>query len=277
MSESIFDPKLLYLAMQKSGMDMTPKSAFVDQATMQGGGGGQPPAGGDPSQGGAAAGGAPPQDPAAAAGGAPPAPPAGGAAPPTDPMSQTLDPAAAGPGQDLATRIAALEAGGGGAGKPKGGGANEKAEQMMMMKQMVNMMSILFTHMNIPVPPQVMIPESASGIAAGSPQVQQVAQDAQAQQGGDQQQQGPGSVLGDVGGPPQPVSPMSSVLGGGGGVGGDPGKSAADQSLKFAGFSGIAVTPDMLNNLVREEMPSKNGSQKKPAGPDARRILGLRR
>jgi hypothetical protein len=260
MSESFFDDKIMHLAKKKAGLlHDTSKSAFIDAANMAGqaapgpGGdpsaqGGAPPAGGMPPGGDPAAQGAPPQGGDPAAGG-------------------SLDPAAASP---LEARLAALEqgaaAGGGAGGAKPGGGKNEKVEMMVALKQVSNMMCILFDHLKIPIPTQVMLPESVSGIPAGSPQVQQAAQ--QQAGGGDQQQGQVSSVLGGGGGGDaggiQPVTGMQAGVGSGG----------PQKSSSFAGFEGIAVTPQMLHSFSYDE-PSNNGAYRK-GPPDPRRILGLR-
>jgi hypothetical protein len=242
MADSIFEGDLLYLALQKVGIDQR-KKAFVDASSM---GGQAPPPGGDPSGGG---------------GGAPP--PAGGpaGAPAPDPTAQALDPAAAG-GNPLEARIAALEAGGGaaaGGAKPAGSSKGGKEDINVCIKQILNMLSILFDTMGIPVPTQAMVPDSAA--ATSQPAPAPAGGDPAAAGGG-----GPSSVLGGGGpggppAPPEPVAPMSSVLGAGGGGGG--------AAPKQAGYAGLAVNPSTLRSITSDQ---PNGHATKPS---ALRILGL--
>jgi hypothetical protein len=231
--DSLFEDDLLHLAKQAVNLQAA-KTAFVGA--------------GDPSQG--QAGGAPPQDPSAG-GAMPPDPSAGGGGgDPTapDPMEVRL--------QSLEQKLMASGGGGapGGAGGAGAGGKNQKAEDSMLLRQLVNMMAVLFARQGWEVPPQVMMPESVSGIPAGSPQVQQVVD--QTQQGAEGQQQGPGSVLGDTPGPPQSITPLSSVLGS---PQGDSGGAAAGgaKSGAYIGHSGIAVTAETLKLAGAPPKPKK--------------------
>jgi hypothetical protein len=254
--DSIFERDLLYLA--KQAVQLPEKTAFV--------GAGDPAAGGAPPQDPSAAGGAPPQDPSAAAGppgGGDPTGGAGGDPTAPDPMEVRL--------QSLEQKLMASGGGaGGGAAGGAGGGKNQKAEDSMLLRQLVNMMAVLFARQGWEVPPQVMMPESVSGIPAGSPQVQQVVD--QTQQGADGQQQGPESVLSGMAppGPPQSITPLSSVLGSPGG-GGDAG-SAGGKSGSYAGHPGIAVSAETLKLAGT---PSKPRREKKAAVNEPPDILDL--
>ena len=250
MSRSIFDDKIVTLARNRVGLN---KAAFVDSGSL---------AGQDPSAQAAAS--APPQG----GGTSPMSPPA--AMPPmgADPTAQALDPAGGGP-NPLEARIAALEAGNAGGAKPGGSKGGGKGEQEIVLKQILNMLSIMMDAFGIPVPTQAMVPDSVAATAA-DPQGQ-AAQGAP--QDASQGAAGPSSVLGQPPGPPQPVAPLTSVLGSpGAGAGSDAGaapKSAA--KVAAANWGGIAITPQMLHNASRPESGSSSRN-----GADARRILGLR-
>jgi hypothetical protein len=180
-------------------------------------------------------------------------------------MAQALDPAAGGP-NPLEARIAALEQGGAGGAKPGGGGGGKggKGEMELCIKQILNMLSILFDTMGIPVPTQAMVPDSAAATAQpGAPPA------------GDPAQQGPSSVLGGGGAaggapaPPDSVAPMTPLLGSpGGAAGGAP----PAPGPKSAAWDGIAVTPDMLHSL--SHIPTNGEGRRQP---DPKRILGLGR
>ncbi len=249
MSTSIFDEKILHLARNKVGVNF--KNAFVDANALGGQDGSAQAAASAPPQGGGAS-------PMAA----PAAMPAMGA----DPSAQALDPAAGGP-NPLEARIAALEAGGAGGAKPGGSKGGGKGEQELVLKQILNMMSILFDTLGIPVPTQAMVPDSVT--ATAQPQ-------AQPQAGGQDPSQGaagPSSVLGQPPGPPQPVAPLTSVLGSPGAAGGDPSAAPGPKSAAVkaaANWGGIAITPDMLRSVTQSESAPAKG------GVDARRLLGLR-
>lgn len=249
MNTSIFDEKILHLARNRVGIN---KSAFVDANAMGGQDGSAQAAASAPPQGGGAS-------PMAA----PAAMPAMGA----DPTAQSLDPAAGGP-NPLEARIAALEAGGAGGAKPGGGGkGGGKGEQELVLKQILNMMSILFDTLGIPVPTQAMVPDSVTATAQPQAQAQAAGQDPS------QGAAGPSSVLGQPPGPPQPVTPLTSVLGSPGAAGGGDASAAGPKSAAVkaaANWGGIAITPDMLRS-VTEPAPSRQ-----QGGVDARRVLGLR-
>ena len=249
MTTSIFDDKILHLARNRVGIN---KSAFVDANAMGGQDGSAQAAASAPPQGG---------------GTSPMAPPAAMPAMGADSTAQALDPAAGGP-NPLEARIAALEAGTAGGAKPGGSKGGGKGEQELVLKQILNMMSILFDTLGIPVPTQAMVPDSVT--ATAQPQ-------AQAQAGGQDPSQGaagPSSVLGQPPGPPQPVTPLTSVLGQPGAGGGDSGGASAPKSAAVkaaANWGGIAITPAMLRSVTQPE-PATPGQN----GVDARRILGLR-
>lgn len=254
MSDTIFDPKILYLARNRVGLGL--KQAFVDANALGGQGGDAQAAASAPPQGG---------------GTSPMAPPAAMPAMGADPTAQALDPAAGGP-NPLEARIAALEAGNAGGAKPGGGGkGGGKGEQELVLKQILNMLSILFDTLGIPVPTQAMIPDSAAATAGGAAQAQAQPPAQDPSQGAG----GPSNVLGQPPGPPQPVAPMTSVLGSPGAQpGGDPSQSKSSAVKAAASWNGIAVTPQMLHSVVEPTLPQ--GKPQIRSAADARRILGLK-